>query len=154
MLYTISMNLVENKKAGLNYEITDKYDAGIELLGFEAKSVRQKRGSLEGAYVKVRGGEAFLVGATIPPYQASNAPKNYDPERPRRLLLTKPELNFLTGRESERGLTLIPLALYNGKRFLKLSFGVARHKKKYDKREDIKKRDIKREIDRTLKKII
>ena len=145
------MSLVENKKAGFNYEITDKYEAGIELLGHETKSVRAKHGSLEGAYVKIRGSEAFLVGATVPPFQVGNTPKNYDPERVRRLLLTKQELKYLTGRESERGLTLIPLALYNKGRYIKLSFGVARNKKKFDKREDIKKRETDREIHRDIK---
>lgn len=147
------MSLVENKKAGFNYEITDKYEAGIELLGNETKSLRLKRGSLEGAYVKIRGNEAFLVGSTIPPYQADNTPKKYDPERVRRLLLTKQELKFLTGRESERGITLIPLALYAKGRFIKLSFGLAKNKKKFDKREDIKKRETNREINREMKNI-
>lgn len=145
------MSLVDNKKAGFNYEITDKYEAGIELLGSETKSLRMNRGSLEGAYVKIRGNEAFLVGATIPAFQPGNTPKSYDPERVRRLLLTKQELKFLTGRESEKGLTLIPLALYNKGRFIKLSFGVAKNKKKFDKREDIKKRETDREIHRDLK---
>jgi SsrA-binding protein len=146
------MSLIDNKKAGFNYEITDKYEAGIELLGHETKSVRDKRGSLEGAYVKIRGNEAFLVGATIPPFQPGNIPKNYDPERVRRLLLTKQELKYLTGRDSEKGLTLIPLALYAKGRFIKLSFGVARNKKKFDKREDIKKRETNREISREMKR--
>ena len=147
------MSLVENKKAGFNYEITDKYEAGIELLGNEAKAIRAKHGSLEGSYVKIRGNEAFLVGASIPAYQPSNTPKSYDPERVRRLLLTKQELNYLTGRESERGLTLIPLAIYAKGRYLKISFGVAKNKKKFDKREDIKKRDTDREIHRDLKSL-
>ncbi len=145
------MSLVDNKKAGFNYEIGDKYEAGIELLGSESKSIRAKRGSLEGSYVKIRGNEAFLVGATIPAFQATNVPKSYDPERVRRLLLTKAELRYLTGRESEKGLTLIPLSLYNKGRFIKLSFGIAKNKKKFDKREDIKKRETDREIHRDLK---
>jgi SsrA-binding protein len=146
------MSLIENKKAGFNYEITDKYEAGLELLGHETKSVRQNRGSLEGAYVKIRGGEAFLVGATIPPYQTGNTPKNYDPERVRRLLLTKQELKHLTSRDGEKGFTLIPLAFYAKGRFIKLSFGVGKHKKKFDKRENIKKRETDREIEREMKR--
>lgn len=145
------MSLVNNKKAGFNYEITDKYEAGIELLGVETKAIRSGHGMLDGSYVKIRGGEAYLVGANIPPYQPSNIPKNYDPERVRRLLLTKDELKRLTGQESEHGLTLIPLSLYNKDRFIKLSFGLAKHKKKADKREDIKARDAKKEINRMLK---
>jgi SsrA-binding protein len=146
------MSLVDNKKAGFNYEITDKYEAGIELLGHETKSVRQNRGSLDGAHVKIRGKEAFLVGATIPPYQTGNTPKNYDPERTRRLLLTKQELKYLTGLEKEKGITLIPLAFFPKGRFIKLSFGVGKHKKKFDKRETIKKRETNREIEREMKR--
>jgi len=146
------MVLVDNKKARFNYEITDTYEAGIELLGFETKAVRNKHGKLEGSFVKVRGGEAYLVGAEIPPYQPGNTPKNYEPGRNRRLLLTKAELKFLAGKESERGLTLVPLSLYNKGRFIKLSFGLAKNKKKYDKREAIKKKNVKRDIERTLRK--
>jgi SsrA-binding protein len=145
------MSLADNKKAGFNYEITDKYDAGVELLGLEVKSVRAGRAILEGAYVKIRGGEAFLVGASIPPYQANNTPASYDPERVRKLLLTKKELLGLAEIENRHGLTLIPLALYNKGTKVKLQFGVAKHKKLYDKRETIRKKDLTRDLERTLK---
>ena len=144
-------SLVENKKARLNYEIMDTYEAGIELFGFEVKSLKLKHGKLEGGHVIIRGGEAYLVGAQIPPHQIKNAPESYDPQRTRRLLLNKKEIATLAGKDKEKGLTLIPLSLYTKNRFIKLSFGIARPKKKYDKREDLKKKDSEREIRRTLK---
>jgi len=140
-----------NKKAHFDYEILETYEAGIELLGFEVKSVRAKRAKLEGARVIIRGSEAFLVGASIPPYQRLNTPKEYDEQRTRRLLLHKKEIAHLTGKEHERGLTLIPIKMYNKGRSIKLEFGIARGKKKYDKREIIKERETKRKISRELK---
>jgi SsrA-binding protein len=145
------MALIQNKKVTLNYEIREKFEAGIELFGFEVKALRNKQGSLEGAHVTVRGGEAYLMGAHIPPYQTANAPESYDTQRARRLLLTTKELGHLAGFEKQKGLTIVPLSLYNRGRFLKLSIGVARGKKKFDKRETLKKRTAKREIERTLK---
>lgn len=142
---------VENKKARLEYEFLETYEAGMVLTGYEAKALRVGKASLVGARVMVRGGEAFLVGATISPYQEGNVPKGYDPERSRKLLLSKKELNELAGSESQRGLTLVPIMVYNQKRFIKLSFGLARKKKKHDKRATLKERDDKRSMDRSLK---
>ncbi|GMQ95025.1 MAG: SsrA-binding protein SmpB [Patescibacteria group bacterium] len=142
---------IQNKKARFNYEILETFDAGIELRGFEVKSLRKKQGSLEGAYVVVRGNEVFLVGTTIPPYQPANAPKDYDPERARRLLLTKKEITVLAGAEHQKGLTIVPLSVYSKHNKLKLGIGIARGKKKYDKREAIKKRDTERDVARELK---
>lgn len=142
---------VTHKRASFDYEILDTFEAGISLLGTEVKSIRNKRGQLEGAHVVVRGGEAFLVGATIPPYQTANAPKDYDGERPRKLLLTQKELQKLHTESEKNGLTAIPIRLYNNGRNLKLEVGIARGKKKYDKRESIKTRDTKRDIDREFK---
>src|SRR5258706_7375632 len=102
------MSLIENKKAGLKYEFLEKYEAGIELIGGEVKSVKLRHGSLDGAHVIIRGGEAFLVGSNIPPYQPKNMPKNYDGARTRRLLLTKKEITELGVQESKRGLTIVP----------------------------------------------
>jgi SsrA-binding protein len=99
----------------------------------------------------VRAGEAFLVGATVSPYQVGNTPKSYDPERTRRLLLSKKELQKLSAAESQGGLTLVPIMVYNQKRFVKLLFGVGRKKKKHDKRATLKDRDERRSMDRTLK---
>ena len=145
------MSLIENKKAYFNYEIGEKFDAGIELFGFEVKSIKDKKGSLEGAYIIVRGGEAYLINAHIPAYQPANAPKDYDPYRNRRLLLTKKELVELSSVEKTKGLTIVPISVYNKKSKLKLSFGIGRGKKQADKRQSIKKRDTERDLGRTLK---
>ena len=146
------MTLIDNPKATYDYEILDRLEAGIELFGFEVKSLRGKHGSLKGAHVVANGSETFLLNATIPPYQAKNAPAGYDPTRTRRLLLSKKEAAKLTGTIKEKGLTIIPLSLYNKGRFIKVSIAVARGKKKYDKRDTIKKREADREIHRTLKR--
>ena len=143
--------LIENRKARFNYELLEKLDAGIELFGFEVKSLRQKQGSLDGAYVIVRGGEAFLVNSFIPPYQPKNTPKEHDPRRNRKLLLTKKELAELAGAESKKGLTIVPLSVYSKGRKVKVGIAIARGKKKYDKRETLKRRDVERDIRREMK---
>lgn len=140
--------LLENRKATFNYEFLEKLDAGIELFGFEVKSLRGKQGSLEGAYVIVRGKEAFMVGAYIPAYQPKNAPKGYDERRNRKLLLTKKEIEALAGAESKKGLTIVPLSVYNRGRKLKVLLAIARGKKKFDKRETIKRRETERDMRR------
>ncbi|OJI09581.1 MAG: SsrA-binding protein [Candidatus Vogelbacteria bacterium CG10_big_fil_rev_8_21_14_0_10_49_38] len=144
-------NLVENKKAGLNYEALETYETGLELLGGEVKSLKQKLGSLEGARVLARGGELYLVGMYVPPYQPANADPAYDPYRTRRLLANKKEIAELADRSNERGLTIIPLSVYNKSRFLKVKIAVARGKKKFDKRESLKKKESKRDLARELK---
>ncbi len=145
------MDLIRNKKAGLQYEILEELEAGIELYGFEVKSLRAHHGSLEGARVIIRGGEAFLVGAEIPPFQPANAPNDYDPRRTRRLLVGKRDIARLGDLESQRGLTLVPISVYNKKQFIKVRVALVRGKKKYDKRETIKKRDMEMEMKRSLK---
>lgn len=142
---------ITHKRAGFDYELLDTYEAGISLLGTEVKSIRQNHGKLEGAYVIIRGGEAFLVGASIPPFQKANAPHDYDPERPRTLLLTEKEIAELEQKSEKQGLTIVPIKLYSKRNKLKLQIAVARGKKKYDKRESIKARDTKRDIARELK---
>lgn len=143
---------IVNKKASFDYELLDRFEAGAELFGFEVKAVRLGKGSLEGARVIVRGNEAFLVGATINPYQGANTPKGYDPERARKLLLHTKEIAELAGAESQKGLTIVPIKWYNKNRLVKLSLAIARGKKKADKREIIKKRETSREIARTLRR--
>lgn len=143
--------LIQNKKAHFNYEILEKFTAGIELFGFEVKSIRKKLGSLEGSYVTVRGGEAYLMNANIPPFQPGNTPKDYNSLRNRRLLLTKKEIAELATTENKKGLTIIPLSVYNHGRKLKVEIATVRGKKQYDKRETLKKREMEREIRRTLK---
>lgn len=146
------MSLIENKKARFDYEILEELEAGLELLGSEVKSLRARRGSLEGARVVVRGNEAFLVGATISLYQPNNPAAHHVEDRTRKLLLTKREIDRLAGLESQKGLTLVPLSVYNKRNKLKLSIGVARGKKKTDKRENIKSREARRTMERELKR--
>jgi SsrA-binding protein len=142
---------IENARAGFDYVILEEIEAGLELHGFEVKSLRAGHGSLKGARVVARGGEAYLVGATVPPWQILNAPKSYDPERPRRLLLSQKEIAHVASAEGEKGLTIIPLKVYNKGRNLKLLIAIARGKKKEDKRQSIRAREEKRSINRTLK---
>ncbi len=141
----------ENRKAYFNYEILEKYETGIELLGVEVKSVRGGQMSLEGAFVIVRGGETYLINANIPPYQVKNTSKDYDPLRNRKLLLTKKEISELAGNEKNKSLTIIPISVYNKGRKIKVQIALVKGKKKFDKRETLKKRDTDREIRREIK---
>ena len=145
------MNLIENDKVRFDYEILEEIEAGLELRGIETRSLRAGRGSLKGARVVARGGEAFLVGATIPPWQTANTPSSYDPERTRRLLLSKKEIARVSSAEGEKGLTIVPICVYNKKRVLKLLIAIARGRKKHDKRDVIRQREEKRSMERTLK---
>ncbi len=145
------MALIEHKKARLNYEILEEFEAGLELLGGEVKSLRLGQGKLEGSHAIVRGGEVYVVGMHIPPYQPKNTPSDYDPDRSRRLLLTRKQIVALQGYESQKGLTLVPLKVYNKGKVLKLFLAAAKGRKQYDKRAVLKERDTKREIERTLK---
>lgn len=143
--------LVKNKKAYFDYEILEKFEAGLALAGHEVKSLRNKRGSLQGSRVIIRGGEAFAVGFEIPPYQAKNLPKNFEEQRTIKLLLSKKEIEYLNGKLSQKGLTIIPLKVYTKGRKIKMEIGLARGKKKFDKREKIKERETKRKIERILR---
>jgi SsrA-binding protein len=151
MLHYRAMSLIDNKRATFDYSIMETMEAGLELLGYEVKSLRAGNGSLKGARVVARGGEAYLVGATIPPWQQANAPTSYDPERTRRLLLNKKQIAQVLSAESEKGLTIIPISVYNKGRNLKLEIAIARGKKARDKRQSIQERDVKRSIERSLK---
>jgi len=148
---TTMSTYVRNKKATFNFELMETFEAGLVLAGYEVKSIKNGKASLEGAHVIIRGDEAFLVGSSIAPYQPANMPKEYDPERARKLLLSKKELARLEVESEQVGLTIVPIRLYNAGRKLKLEIALARGKKKADKRETIKKRDTKRDIDRILK---
>lgn len=145
------MTLVEYKKALLKFAPLESFAAGLELSGTEVKSLRNKQGSLDGARVVVRGGEAFIVGMTIPAYQSANTLKSYDPERARRLLLKKKEIAELYAAESKKGLTIIPLEVYTSGRFVKARIAIVRGKGKSDRREDLKKKTALRETARELK---
>ena len=142
---------VTHRRAAFDFELLDIHEAGIELLGAEVKAIRSGKGVLEGAHIIVRGDEAYLVGASIPAHQPTNAPSGYDQERVRRLLLSRKEIDALRHQSDQKGLTIVPLSVYSSRRNIKLNFALARGKKKYDKRETIKKRDTERHIERTLK---
>lgn len=144
-------NYAENRKMRFDYETLEKYEAGIELLGSEVKSVRGGHMSLEGAFVIVRGGEVFLINANIPPYQMKNTPVDYDQLRNRKLLLTKKEIVELAQSEKNKSLTIVPISVYNKNRKIKIEIALVRGKKKHDKRETIKKRETDREIRREFK---
>lgn len=147
------MNLIaENKKAYFNYQILEKLEAGILLIGQEVKSIKTGKVALAGSYVTIKDEEVFWIGANVPPYQPKNAPLDYDPKRPRKLLLKRLEINRLIGKSKQKGLTLIPLRVYTKKGKIKLEFGIAKGRKKTDKRELIKKREFEREKQKELKR--
>lgn len=145
------METKTNKKAYFNYEILEKFEAGLKLLGSEVKSLKNGHYSLQGAYVSVQNEEAWLMRAHIAPYQPKNMSAAYNPERPRKLLLTKKELQYLQGKTQEKGLTIVPLKIYNKHGQIKIEIGLAKGKTKGDKREVLKKRASEREIERELK---
>ena len=142
---------IQNRKARHEYELLTNYEAGLVLTGHEVKAVRAGKAKLDGAFVKIYHGEAVLLGASIAPYQPSNTPDSYDPERTRTLLLHKKELSQLERKLQESNLTIVPLSLYDSKGKIKLKLSLARGRKKADKRETLKLRAQKRDIERTLK---
>ncbi len=139
---------IDNRKAYFDYEVLETVEAGIELFGYEVKSIKAKQGNLQGAYVLIRGGEAYLAKTFVPPFQEKNTPA-YDPERIRRLLLNKQEIKRLA--EIDKKLTIVPISMYSKGKNIKVEIAIVRGKKKYDKRETIKKRETDRDIQRTLK---
>lgn len=149
----------ENKKAFYDYEILEKFEAGLVLSGAEVKSIKSGRMNLTGSYVNFHNGEPYLIGASIAPYQPKNQPADYDPTRSRKLLLNKKEIDYLMGKiphpslkgGGQKGLTLAPLKVYNKGRRIKIEIGLARGKKQYDKRASIAKREASKKIERELK---
>lgn len=139
-------DVAENRRARFDYEIEETFDAGIELLGYEVKSVRKGQMQIAGARVLVRGGEAWLVNSHVPAYQPKNTPADYEEDRSRRLLLNKDEIKRMTGALHEKGRMVIPLRAYLKNGFIKLELGLGRPRKKSDKREVIKKRTHMREM--------
>lgn len=144
------MAYITNRNIRRQYEILETIRAGLSLLGTEVKSIRTGKGALKGAKILIRGGEAFLVGAIIPPHQEKNAPQSYEADRARRLLLHKKEIEKLYTESEQKQLTLIPLTIYNCNQKLKIDVGVAVKKNARDKREEIKKRDDRRLLKRIL----
>ena len=144
--------IAANKRANYNYSVSNKIDAGIVLTGSEVKSLRINTGSIRGSYIIEQKGELWLSNSFIKKYDNSND-KNYDPSRNRKLLVTKKEFNKISGSIKQGGLTIIPLSLYFSEKGLaKLSCGIAKGKKKIDKREAIKQRDWNIKKQRLLKK--
>ncbi len=143
--------LTENKKAGFSYSFQEKFEAGISLLGPEVKSAKLGRININSAYVAIQKEEAYLLNASIAPYQPNNMPRDYNPNRPKKLLLKRQEIKYLLGKTQEKGLTLVPIKVYTKKGKIKLEFALAKGKRLYDKREDIRKRDDNLEIARSFK---
>jgi len=148
-------HILENRKARFDYEIIDTFEAGIKLVGSEVKSLKAGHASIIGSYVKIIDDEAYILGMKIDEYQKSNIPDGVDKNRTRKLLLKKTELKKLIKLTEEKGLTIVPLSLYlknrlNSKigRWIKISIGVGRGKKKADKRETLKKRAVERDVRR------
>ena len=143
--------LAENRKARFDYNLLETFEAGIVLTGQEVKSIRAGQANLAGAHVIVRPQGAQLLNSEIPPFQPKNAPADYNSAKTRHLLLSKKELRYLLGKSKEGGLTIVPISMYNKGRRIKVEIALARYKKKQDKRETLKKRQIEREIGRSLK---
>lgn len=136
---------IANKKAFFDYELSDRFEAGIQLLGSEVKAIKAGHADLSGSYVRIVGSEAYLVNAKVFPYEYARI-ENYEESRSRKLLLHKKELLSLKSRIQGEGKVLVPVSLYTDSRgLIKLEIAIGKSKKKYDKRETIKKRDIKRE---------
>jgi SsrA-binding protein len=142
--------IAENRKARRDYFIVDEYEAGLVLLGTEVKSLRQGRANLKDAYARIKNGEVYVYQLHIAPYPFAYY-DNHDPLRPRKLLLHKHEIKRLYGKMNEKGLTLIPLKLYFKSGKAKILLALAKGKRKYDKREAIKRRDAQRDLDRAIK---
>jgi SsrA-binding protein len=142
--------IAQNKKARHDYTIIDTMEAGMVLQGTEIKSIRNSRINLKDGFVRVRNGEAFLSNVHISPYEQGNI-FNHDPVRTRKLLLHKKQIDRLTGELKNAGVTVVPLKVYLRNGYAKVLIGIAKGKKNYDKREDLKRKDINRQIDRTLK---
>ena len=143
--------IARNKKARFNYELGERFEAGLVLTGSEVKSLRMGKANLTDSYAKLKNGEAWLVGCHISPYPYASY-DNHQPERPRKLLLHKRELRKLAGKIKEQGMSLIPLALYFRRGKAKVELALAKGKKLHDKRQLIKKRDQQREMERALKR--
>ena len=142
--------IANNKKAYHDYFIDDKFEAGIELFGTEVKSIRMGKCSIKESFVKIEDGQVYVYGMHISPYEKGNI-FNKDPLRVRKLLLHRLEIRRLTGKIREKGYTLVPLQVYFKGSLVKVELGLARGKKLYDKREDIAKKDAKREMERDFK---
>lgn len=145
--------LVKNNKVYFDYEILEKFEAGINLLGFEVKSVRNGHASIESSFANFYNNELYLLNTTITAWQPKNAPKDYDATRSRKLLIHKKEIEYLMGKLNEGRMVLVPLSFILKNNKIKVELGLGKSKRKEDKRETIKKREVDREIDRHLKSL-
>ncbi len=147
-------DVATNRQAAFKYNLLERFECGIVLTGTEVKSLRDGNAQLKDSYATIKDGELWLIGAYIAPYPAASR-ENHDPERPRKLLMHKAEIERLTGALNERGFTLVPTRIYfSGERSrAKVEIALARGKDLYDKRETIKKRDMAREVQRELREV-
>ena len=144
--------IANNKKAYFDYFIEDKYEAGIALNGTEVKTVRMGKCSIKEAYIRIENGEVYVCNMNITPYEKGNI-FNKDPLRPKKLLLHKYEINKLSAQTAQKGYTIVPLQVYLSGSLVKVEIGLAKGKKLYDKRQDVAKKDQRREAEKELKKI-
>lgn len=141
----------DNRKARHLYEIIETYEAGIQLTGTEVKSIREGKVNLQDGYALIRNGEAWLLNAHISPYTGSGEYFNHEPRRTRKLLLHRQEIRKLIGKVEQQGLTLVPLKMYLKRGLVKVSIALGKGKKLHDKREDLKRRQDQRDIQRAMK---
>jgi SsrA-binding protein len=142
----------DNRQARFLYEILETYEAGIQLAGTEVKSIREGKANLQDGYALIRNGEAWLLNMHISPYTQSSAYFNHEPRRTRKLLLHRKEIRTLVGKVEQEGLTLIPLKMFLKRGLVKVTIGLCRGKKLHDKREDMKRRDDQRDMQRAMKR--
>ena len=140
---------ITNKRAFFDYQILERFEAGINLYGAEVKAIRLGHADLSGSHVRIMGNEAYLINAKIFPY-AYSRPENYDEQRTRKLLLHKKEIIALKSKTEGQNLTLVPVSLYTTKSFIKVEIALGKGKKQYDKKESIKKKDIQRDLEQEL----
>ena len=145
------MDISTNKRAYFDYQILETYETGIELKGFEVKAIKTGHLNLAGSYAIIKNNQLWLLNADIPAYQPKNTPLDYDSKRTRRLLLKTSEINNLADRVKAKGLTLTPLKVYTKNNLIKIEIGLAKSRKKYDKREFVKKREAQRQIQERLR---
>ena len=143
------VHVCRNRRATHEYQIVDTIECGIVLVGTEVKSLREGHATLDDAYARIDNGEVFLIGCEIPEYAFGNR-QNHKPKRPRKLLMRRSEINKFAGKASERGFTLVPLRRYFKRGLAKVELAVARGKQRHDKRQDLKKAEAKREMDRAM----
>lgn len=142
----------DNRQARFLYEILETFEAGVQLVGTEVKSIRAGKVNLRDGYALLRNGEVLLINVHISPYDASSEYFNHDPRRSRKLLMNRKEINKLIGQVEQKGLTLVPLKMYFKGSWVKVSIGLGKGKKLHDKREDLKRRQDQREMQRAVKR--